>query len=240
MNKIYRFISFAVIAIVFTFSLSGQEEYPNEGMPIRDLDGNVYRIIMTEMGVWTAQNLNTFKLNDGTPLEIVYDNAKWEEIDVPARGFFKNTVEYAETYGAIYNWHAVATGKLCPEGWHVATEQEWIDLMDYAGGSTRSNDNAAKLKEAGTAHWKAPNTGATNEIYFTAIPTGDVTFFSDDDDFGTKTLWWTSTEDREDIQPGEEATNALIVGLRYDYNSKTTGSYLKWFALPVRCKADDE
>ncbi len=240
MNKIYRFISFSVIAMVFTFSLSGQEEYPNEGMPISDLDGNVYRIIMTESGVWMAQNLNTFKLNDGTPIEIVYDNTKWQDIKVPARGFFKNDVEYAETYGAIYNWYAVATGKLCPKGWHVPTEEEWNDIMDYAGGSERSGDNPSKLKEAGTAHWKAPNEGANNEIYFTALPAGYISSFSEGPEPGTKTLWWTSTEDIQNLMPGEKASNAAIVGLSYNFHSKTMGTFEKWNALPVRCKADDE
>ncbi len=240
MNKIYRFISFSVIAMVFTFSLSGQEEYPNEGMPISDLDGNVYRIIMTESGVWMAQNLNTFKLNDGTPIEIVYDNTKWQDIKVPARGFFKNDVEYAETYGAIYIWFAVASGKLCPKGWLVPTEEEWNDIMDYAGGSERSGDNPSKLKEAGTAHWKAPNEGANNEIYFTALPAGYISSFSEGPEPGTKTLWWTSTEDIQNLMPGEKASNAAIVGLSYNFHSKTMGTFEKWNALPVRCKADDE
>lgn len=228
------------IFLFFPCQTYAQEEYPNEGMPIRDLDGNVYRIIMTESGVWMAQNLNTFKLNDGTPLEIVYDNTKWENIKTPARGFFKNTVEYAETYGAIYNWYAVATGKLCPKGWHVPTDAEWNDLMDYAGGGQASGDNPAKLKEAGTAHWKSPNEGATNEIFFTALPAGEISYFGTDNEPGTSTTWWTSTEDRLNLEPEEKPANANIVGLSYDFNSKTMGTYFKWSALPVRCKMDDE
>jgi uncharacterized protein (TIGR02145 family) len=221
-------------------TVNAQEEYPNEGMPIRDLDGNVYRIIMTESGVWMAENLNTFKFNDGTPIEIVYDNTKWESIKTPARGFFKNTVEYAQTYGAIYNWYAVNTGKLCPKGWHVPTEAEWNDLMDYAGGSQASGDNPSKLKEAGTKHWKAPNEGATNEVYFTALPAGEISYFGTDNEPGTATNWWTSTEDSLNLDPGEKATNADIVGLSYDFHSKTMGTYSKESALPVRCKMNDE
>jgi uncharacterized protein (TIGR02145 family) len=187
-----------------------------------------------------AQNLNTFKLNDGTPLEIVYDNTKWENIKTPARGFLKNTVEYAETYGAIYNWYAVATGKLCPKGWHVPTDAEWKDLMDYAGGSQASGDNPAKLKEAGTAHWKAPNKGATNEVYFTALPAGEISSLGSDNEPGTSTNWWTSTEDSSNLEPGQKPYNAIIIGLSYDFDSETVGSYYKWSALPVRCKMNDE
>jgi len=228
------------VMLFITSTLSAQEEYSNEGIPIRDLDGNVYRIIMTESGVWMAENLKTSKLSDGTPLPLIRDNSEWENTKTPAYGWYKSTVEYAETYGAIYNWYAVETGRLCPKGWHVPTEEEWLDLMEYAGGSQRSSENAAKLKEAGTAHWKAPNEGATNEIFFTALPAGEISFAYSEENEGTSTSWWTSTEDRYDLNPEEPASNANIAGLRYDFNSNSQGSYSKKYALPVRCKMDEE
>jgi uncharacterized protein (TIGR02145 family) len=90
------------------------------------------------------------------------------------------------------------------------------------------------------AHWKAPNTGATNEIYFTALPAGEVSFAFSEEDEGTTTSWWTSTEDIYNLLPGESPTNASIVGLRYDFNSMKQGTYSKKYALPVRCKLDEE
>ena len=69
----------------------------------------------------------------------------------------------------MYNWFAVATGKLCPTGWHVATDNDFSVLANYLGGLSVAGD---KLKEAGTAHWLSPNTGATNESGFTALPGG--------------------------------------------------------------------
>jgi uncharacterized protein (TIGR02145 family) len=232
-----KLIISAGLILVPIFSYS--QEYPNEGMPIRDLDGNVYRIIMTESGVWMAENLKTFKLNDGTPIAYISDNNRWEETKIPAYGWYRNEVSYAEIYGAIYNWYAVATGKLCPKGWHVPTIDEWNDMMDYAGGAQKSGDNPAKLKEAGTAHWKAPNEGATNEVYFTALPAGGINLFSTEAEFGTYTNWWTSTEDMNGVEPGQKATNAEIVGLSYNFHSKTMGTYPKEAALPVRCKMDE-
>ncbi len=240
MKRLLLFWPLTMLMLFFTCSVYAQDEYPNEGMPIRDLDGNVYRIIMTESGVWMAQNLNTFKLNDGTPITLVRDNKTWENIKTPAYGFCNWDIKYAETYGAIYNWYAVNTGKLCPKGWHVPTEAEWNDLMDYAGGSQASGDNPAKLKEAGTAHWKSPNTGANNEIFFTALPAGEISYFGTDEEPGTKTNWWTSTEDRLNLEPNESATNANIVGLSYNFHAKSQGTYEKESALPVRCKKDEE
>lgn len=215
------------------------QQYENEGMPIRDIEGNVYRIIMTESGVWMAENLKTFKLNDGTPVTLIRNNNDWKNTKIPAYGWYKADVKYSETYGAIYNWHAVATGKLCPKGWHVPTEAEWTDLMDYAGGAVKSGDNPAKLKEAGTAHWKAPNEGATNEVHFTALPAGEINFSMSEAEPGTKTNWWTSTEDTNNLEPGQKPTNAAIVGVSYDFHSRTAGTYQKEAALPVRCKLDE-
>lgn len=226
--------------LIFLPAIAYSQEYPNEGMPIRDNEGNVYRVIMTQSGVWMAENLQSFKLNDGTPLTYVRDNKTWANVKKPAYGFFSTDVTYAQTYGAIYNWYAVSTGKLCPKGWHVPTEAEWNDLMDYADGTVKSGDNPSKLKEAGTAHWKAPNDGATNEIHFTALPAGEINLFMlDDHEPGTKTNWWTSTEDKNNLEPGQKPTNAAVVGLSYNFHSKSMGTYQKEAALPVRCKMDE-
>lgn len=235
MKKILLPAFSAVLLCLNAFS----QEYPNEGMPVRDPDGNVYRVIMTQSGVWMAENLKTFKLSDGTPIEYIRDQSAWKNTKTPAYGFFIPDVKYAETYGAIYNWHAVATGKLCPKGWHVPTEAEWNDLMDYVDGNERSGDNPSKLKESGTSHWKAPNEGATNDIHFTALPAGEINFFTFQEEPGSKTDWWTSTEDTLGLEPGQKPYNAIIVGLSYNFHSKTAGTYQKEAALPVRCKMDE-
>jgi len=70
-------------------------------------------------------------------------------------------------YGALYNWSAIGD-KLCPAGWHVATYKDWETLVNYCGGWEIAG---GKLKETGTAHWDAPNIGATNNFGFTALPT---------------------------------------------------------------------
>jgi uncharacterized protein (TIGR02145 family) len=228
-----------VVILMYSCLVNAQDENPNAGMPVRDIDGNVYRVIMTETGVWMADNLRTFKYNDGTPIPLNRDRKEWEKLKTPAYGWYKSDLKYCETYGAIYNWYAVGTGKLCPVGWHVPTEAEWADLMDYAGTSAKSGDNPAKLKEAGTAHWKSPNKGATNEIFFNALPAGEISYFYSDEEPGTRTTWWTSTEDRLDLKPGDIAANAIVVGLSYNFDSKSQGTYQKESALPVRCKMDE-
>ena len=240
MKRSHLFRLFIPVILFITCNLSAQEKSPNEGMIIKDLDGNVYRTINTESGVWMAENLRTSKLNDGATLHLITYSMEWDRTETAAYGWYKSTPEYTKTYGAIYNWYAVETSKLCPQGWHVPTKEEWLDLMENAGSGQRNRDNAAKLKEVGTAHWKAPNEGATNEIFFTALPAGEVSFAYSDEKAGTKTSWWTSDEDRFDLNSGDSATNADIVGLTYDFLSSSEGSYNKKSALPVRCKKDEE
>jgi uncharacterized protein (TIGR02145 family) len=234
-------IALLIIPALFlnTLILRAQDEAPNAGMPIQDADGNSYKIVMTEEGVWMAENLRTTKYNDGKPIPQVKDINSWKTTKTPAFGWFKDDANYRKTYGAIYNWHVVKTGKLCPKGWHVPTEAEWNELMDYAGQPQKSGENPARLKEKGISHWKSPNTGATDDVYFTALPAGEVSYFHTNGEPGERTTWWTATEDRNNLEPGEAPTNAEIVGLSYNFHSKTLGTYEKESALPIRCKMDD-
>ena len=99
---------------------------------------------------------------------------------------------YKALYGAIYNWFAVNEGNLCPAGWRVPTDEDWTTLTTFLLGE---NVAGGKLKEAGTTNWLAPNTGATNETGFTALPGGyrnrESGIFADK---GKLSYWWSSTE----------------------------------------------
>lgn len=101
---------------------------------------------------------------------------------------------YSETYGKLYNWHAVNTGKLAPKGWHVPTDAEWTILTNYLGGENNAGD---KLKEAGPLNWGTRNK-ATNETGFTALPGGRRNSLGYFDSYG---YWWSAT------RVGSEAWN---------------------------------
>ena len=147
---------------------------------VTDIDGNVYYTVTIGSQVWMAENLKTTKHNDGTAIPLVTDPTQWGNLTTPGYCWNNNDeTTYKNTYGALYNWYTVNTGKLCPAGWHVPTDAEWTQLIDYLGGE---NIAGGKLKETGTTHWLSPNTGATNETGFTALPGGwrneDGTFHS--------------------------------------------------------------
>ena len=161
---------------------------------IKDADGNVYTETTINGKVWMVQNLKTTRYNDGTMIPEVTDNGTWNAYSSPAFCWYKNNATaYKNSYGALYNWYTASSGKLAPTGWHVAADAEWMAMFNYYTGQSQATSDA--LREAGTTHWPAPNTGATNSSGFTAIPTG--TRFNNGGGFSSDTTnwgaWWTST-----------------------------------------------
>jgi uncharacterized protein (TIGR02145 family) len=234
--KQYKLAGILITAILSFGGAVNAQMNPNEAMPVKDTDGNVYKTIKINNSVWMAENLRTTKFNDGTALPRIKDQGAWKETKGPGYGWYYEDADYKKSVGAIYNWHAVGTGKLCPNGWHVPTEKEWSDMMEYAGTEERSGDNAARLKEAGTAHWKSPNEAATNATSFTALPAGEVSYFYKEEEMGTTANWWTSSEDKSDNPP----MNAFTTGLLYDFPSRSGGTHPKEDAFAVRCKKDNK
>ncbi len=157
----------------------------------KDYDNNIYKIVTIGTQVWMVENLKSTKLNDGFPLDYSPDKATWQALSNPGYCWYDNNLANKNIYGALYNWEAVKSGKICPSGWHVPTDEEWTVLSNYLGGSSAAG---GKIKETGTTHWAAPNTSATNETGFTALPAG---FRSNLGDFSKMTVngyWWSSSE----------------------------------------------
>jgi len=115
---------------------------------LKDVDRNVYATVVIGSQTWMAENLKTTKLNDGTGILRAENNSLWEATTSPGYCYYDNDKEtYEPIYEAIYNWYAVNTNKLCPEGWRIPNEDDWFALIDYLGGNTIAG---GKLKEAGT------------------------------------------------------------------------------------------
>ena len=196
---------------------------------VSDLDGNTYSTIQIGTQVWMAENLRTTKYNDNTLIPNVTDPTAWKNLITPAYCWYNNDAStYKIPYGALYNWFAVNTAKLCPTGWHVPLNDEFMAFVTYLGGLEVAG---GKLKETGTAHWLSPNTGATNETGFTALPGGrrfyyDGTFIS----LGSLGYYWSATED--------EVIYGGIGILHYDSAAIEGDGYSKPNGMSVRCLKD--
>jgi uncharacterized protein (TIGR02145 family) len=140
------------------------------GDTVTDNDGNIYHIVTIGTQVWMIENLKTTTFNDGVAIPNVTNTTAWFNLTTSAYCWYNNDATTNKTtYGALYNWYAVNSGKLCPVGWHVPTDAEWTVLSTYLGGESVAG---GKLKETGTIHWLSPNFGADNSTGFTAVPGG--------------------------------------------------------------------
>ena len=198
---------------------------------VTDIEGNVYHTITIGTQVWMVENLITTKYNDGSAIPLVTDGAAWFASTTPGYCWYNNDpATYKNTYGALYNWHTVKTGKLAPVGWHVPTASEWTTLTNYLGGLSAAG---GKMKstgtiESGTGLWNDPNTGATNESGFSAVPAGyrGETFGG----IGKYGNWWSSTQN----------TTSDALGLFLLHNSSNAGSFISYNynGFGVRCVRD--
>ncbi|MFC0876474.1 FG-GAP-like repeat-containing protein [Saccharicrinis sp. FJH2] len=166
--------------------------YRNDGnyaQAVTDINGNTYNTVTIGTQVWMKENLKTTRYNDGSQIPKVTDNNEWYGLTSPAYCWYDNdSATYRAEYGALYNWHTVNTGKLCPTGWHVPSYSEWEVLENFLGEEVAAN----KLKEAGNTHWLNMNSEATNSSEFTALPGGRrKSNFANQSDVG---YWWSATE----------------------------------------------
>jgi uncharacterized protein (TIGR02145 family) len=192
-------------------------------------EDEVYKIVKIGTQIWMAENLKSTKYIDWSPILNVTNNTEWINLTTDAYCWYENNAfSYKAIYGALYNWYTVNTGKLCPSGWHVPSDDEWLTLIDFLGGESVAG---GKLKEIGNTHWLPPNTDATNESGFTALPSGnrigaDGRFYN----LGSFACFWSSDESSL-----TQAINRVLVcnetNFRIGYDNKTAG-------FSVRCLKD--
>jgi uncharacterized protein (TIGR02145 family) len=204
-----------------------------------DRDGNTYKWVEIGDQVWMAENLkylpSVVAATTGSQTEPYYYIHGYNGTNVSEA---KSMPNYT-TYGVLYNWPAAMASSpsswhapsgvqgVCPTGWHLPSDDEWKQLSTYLGGTSNAG---GKLKEIGTTHWSSPNTGATNETGFTALPGGYRYFGNTFISFHWLALWWsaTDTSDRSAFCRKASYNSKELVR---DWNQKDNG-------FSVRCVKD--
>ncbi len=180
-------LAFMGVLLILANQLQEKQRQSTPSDTVTDIDGNVYHTVTIGTQVWLVENLKTTRYNDGTSIPLVTDSAAWSNADTSAYCWYNNDIANKNTYGALYNWFTVNTGKLAIAGWHIPTDAEWTTLTDYLGGESIAG---GKLKETGTTHWRSPNAGATNESGFTALPGGHRDVNGTFSAMGDDGFWW--------------------------------------------------
>ena len=225
---------------------------PDIAGTVSDIDGNTYNTIVIGSQTWMAENLKTSRYADATPIPHIENTTAWDALTVNdlAYCWFNGSSSNAATYGYLYNWPAAMKGAastdanpsgvqgVCPAGWHLPSDSEWKEMEIYLGMSPgvvddlgfRGTDECGKLKEVGLDHWWSPNTGATNESGFTALPGG---FRRDDASFYGQGIFndiWTTTEASD--------TTTIRRYLPYNEARIFRGPLHKNYGFSVRCVKD--
>lgn len=199
------------------------------GDGVTDVEANVYPTVIIGTQEWMAENLKTTKYRDGTSIPLVTDGGTWGGLSTPAFCWYKNDIVNKHTYGVLYNWYTVNTGNLCHTGWHVPSDAEWTTLTDYLGGEgvAGSKLKATGTIEGGNGLWYSPNTVATNETGFTAVPGGFRSNSGNFYDIGRHSFWWSSIE--------ASSTTAWYRGVYYSHGYMRRGNQDKSYGFSVRC-----
>ncbi len=104
-----------------------------------DIDGNQYETIQIGNQEWMAENLKVTHYNNGDAIPTGYSNSEWADLDETETGayaIYDDDPLNAEIYDYLYNWYAVDDDRgVCPEGWHVPTDDEFKELEMFLGMS---------------------------------------------------------------------------------------------------------
>ncbi len=169
-----------------------------------DYDGNTYPTVEIGSQTWMAEDLRSMHYADGTAISNVVA--------------YENNESYAAIFGRLYTWVDAMNGEtetnanpsgvqgICPNGYHLPSNAEWLELIAHLGGSEVAG---GKLKSTSTEHWASPNTGATNSSGFNAKASGwwETNYGFSYLSYGV--AYWTTTK--------KDPVNAYLIALDYEY-----------------------
>jgi uncharacterized protein (TIGR02145 family) len=205
-----------------------QEPTPTNGQNIIDNEGNSYKTVVIGTQTWMAQNLNVSKYNDGTAIPNIIDDNQWHNSSEGAYCHYNNDTPMSSIYGKLYNWHVTnptvnGNKNVCPTGWHVPSDPEWIILSDYLGGLSVAG---GKMKQEGTTIWYNPNVDASNSSLFTALPAGVRDNTGGYYYITSSTHWWSSTT-KGDNEAYYRSISSGTGDLTRTYYSKNNGHSIR-------------
>ena len=206
-----------------------------------DYDGNCYETVQIGGQLWMAENLKVTHYRNGESIPNVTGNFAWDNLTTGAYCEYANSSDNVATYGRLYNGYAVDDDRgLCPAGWHVPTDEEYMELEMALGMSWeeaqdtvyRGTDQGSQL--AGRADlWsdgELENNAEFGTSGFSALPGGYRLYYGVFSNKGYNAYFWSSTE--------YYSIYAWVRVLSY-YNSAVYRNFTtKPYGFSVRCVRD--
>ena len=231
-------------------------EYCNCGS-VSDYEGNYYETVQIGNQCWMAENLRSSKYADGTNIS----------------GDYYKDADYLENYGRVYTWAAIMHGAgtsnanpsgvqgVCPDGWHVPSDAEWLELenqicedlghtncasifngtntgwLGHIASQGKSEGKAMKeynsLWNGNASNVNAGYNNSTDPSGFNALPAANrhPTSGFTFSTIGSTAFFWSTTE-------GSPTNYAYYRSLYYDERKINRNIMEKTYGLSVRCIRD--
>ena len=170
---------------------------------VSDIEGNTYKTVKIGSQWWMAENLRVTKFNDGQLISFIDENANdtvWSEATTPSYSAINNG-----QFGLLYNYAVVESSlNVAPEGWHVATDEDWKALEREVGMSQNESNalgwrgtiEAELLTAKNSSGWPEGEVLFGSDAYqFNAKPGGCRVFNGELNLQGNTAFWWTATTD---------------------------------------------
>nr|WP_321355556.1 fibrobacter succinogenes major paralogous domain-containing protein [uncultured Draconibacterium sp.] len=240
-----KFLFFLAI-VLLAFSCSKDEtETPEQdfsgdsGTFTDTRDNHTYKWVRIGNQIWMAENLKATNYQNGDAIPDITDNVAWDELSSGAYCNFSNNENNVNKYGLLYNWFAVNDNRnIAPKGWHVASDEEWTELINYVSNNL-GNSCGVTSALAAKSNWETSYTyndcfpgmdyNTNNSSGFTALPGGcrdlEGTFDDEEDAF-----WWSSTE--------QTAVHAYCRYIWAHWDEVERAGFSKNYGLYVRCIKD--
>lgn len=182
-------------------------------------DGKVYQTVVIGDQEWISENL-AYSSSSGNYW--AYDN---DDTNV-------------ETYGYLYDWETACD--VCPDGWHLPSDEEWKEL-EMALGMSQAEADGTGWRGTSEGSKLAGNAGLWDDgalVYdedfatsgFTALPGGTRSYGGYFGSFGGHGRWWSATEG--------DAGSAWYRGVSGDSSDVFRVSGGRELGFSVRCLRD--
>jgi uncharacterized protein (TIGR02145 family) len=246
MNRFTRYTGLILTIIIMAIASCREDnDENNNNIPqtgtVTDVDNNTYPTVKIGNKWWTTTDLQVKHYRNGTSIMLSdQDSAAWVNDSI---GLYCNVVDDIQTkVGIFYNWNAVNSANgLAPEGWHVATDEDWKELERHLGMNTiesdlpgwRGSDQGDKLKIPAPAGWTVyGSVWGTNASGFSAEAKGCRMFNSSWGwpRIGATGFWWSATQYSE--------SEAYYRHLDYKKSNVYRASGEKHYGFAVRCVKD--
>ena len=189
---------------------------------VSDYDGNVYKTVIIGNQEWMSENLRVEHYRNGDLIPRVEDIEEWKLLKTGSWCYYQNKPENGDKFGKLYSWYAVNDKRgLAPKGWHIPSDEEWSELIEYLGGEDIAG---IKLKEINS--WKRYS-GETNESGFSALPGGVGLNNGYISQPGWDTFFWSTTEC--------DNKKAWFRSMFTEWKDVSRNSTNKMFEMSIRC-----